>query len=82
MIDGIYRVVGKISEKHKNINIGDEIYLKEDRYGNIRGPEVDWDGDKTNIGYILCPNELEAIPGKSSQEVYRIWINTTLEKVE
>ncbi|AFN69722.1 hypothetical protein Aes012_092 [Aeromonas phage Aes012] len=82
MIDGIYRIVGEISTNHRRISQGDEIYLKEDEYGNIRGPAVDWEGRETGIGYILCPDTLEKIPGKTDHEAYRIWIDTVLEKVE
>lgn len=82
MIDGIYRIVGEISMNHRCIERGDEIYLKEDEYGNIRGPAVDWGGCETAIGYILCPEALEKIPGKTDQEAYRIWVDTVLEKVE
>ncbi|QSJ03483.1 hypothetical protein [Aeromonas phage vB_AsM_ZHF] len=82
MIDGIYRIIGEISMNHRRISQGDEIYLKEDEYGNIRGPAVDWDGHETEIGYILCPDAVEEIPGKTYHEAYRIWIDTVLEKVE
>lgn len=82
MIDGIYRIVGEIAMNHRCIGQGDEIYLKEDEYGNIRGPAVDWDGHKTEIGYILCPKEQNEIPDKTIHEAYRIWIDTVLEKVE
>ncbi|UOX40477.1 hypothetical protein UGMREWDR_CDS0162 [Aeromonas phage GomatiRiver_11] len=81
MIDGTYRIIGKISANHRELKIGDEIYLKADEFGNVRGPLVDWDHMFTDIGFILCPESQPKIEGKSNMEAYADWVKTVLEPV-